>query len=81
MPNKRNITFEEAISVFGDENAIEKEDIGNYNEQRMVIVGMSNQARLLAVVYTECDDKYRIITTYFPSNKQIRSYNNARKQF
>ena len=40
---KRQISFEEVISVFADDFAIEVEDIGDYNEQRMIIVGMSNQ--------------------------------------
>lgn len=78
---KRKITFEEVVSVFDDENAIEKEDIGDYNEQRIILVGMSNQARLLAVVYTQRGETFRIITAYFPSNKQVRGYNNARKRF
>lgn len=76
--HKRDISFEEVISVFGDDNAIEKEDIGDYNEQRMIILGMSNQSRLLAVVYTERDDRYRIITAYFPSNQQKKEYANVR---
>lgn len=75
---KRNITFEEVVSVFADNFAIEFEDIGDYNEQRMIIIGMSNQSRLLAVVYTERGDTFRIITAYFPSNEQVRGYHNAR---
>lgn len=78
VKGKRHISFEEAISVFDDERAIEKEDIGDYNEQRMVIIGMSNQARLLAVVYTQRGYTFRIITAYFPSNAQVRGYQNAR---
>ena len=76
--SKRNISFQEAVSVFGDYYAIEFEDIGNYNEQRMVIIGMSNQARLLAVVYTQRGDIFRVITAYFPSNEQVRRYQNER---
>lgn len=81
VKGKRHISFEEAISVFDDERAIEKEDIGDFNEQRMIIVGMGNKARLLAVVYTERVDTIRIITAYFPSNEQVRGYNNARTRF
>ena len=75
--NKRKITFEEAVSVFADYSAIEFEDVGDYNEQRMIIIGMSNQARLLAVVYTQRGEIFRIITAYFPSNTQVRGYQNA----
>lgn len=49
--SKRKITFEEVVSVFSDDFAVEIEDVGDYNEQRMIVIGMSNQARLLAVVY------------------------------
>lgn len=76
--SKRNISFQEAVSVFGDYYAIEFGDIGDYNEQRMVIIGMSSQSRLLGVVYTERDDTFRIITTYFPSNEQVRRYHDER---
>lgn len=76
--SKRKITFEEVVSVFTDYSAIEFEDIGDYNEQRTIIIGMSNQARLLAVVYTERGDTFRIITAYFPSNEQVKGYHNAR---
>lgn len=79
--NQRNITFEEVVSVFSDDFAIEIEDIGDYNEQRMIVVGMSNQARLLAVVYTERSNTTRIITAYFPSKAQLKGYKNARKRF
>lgn len=78
---KRNITFEEVVSVFGDDFAIQIEDIGDYNEQRMIVLGMSNQARLLAVVYTERGNIIRIITAYFPSNTQMKDYKNARTRF
>jgi|GEM_PF-1101876 uncharacterized DUF497 family protein len=79
--SKRKITFEEVVSVFSDDFAVEIEDVGDYNEQRMIVIGMSNQARLLAVVYTERANTVRIITAYFPSNEQVRGYNNARKRF
>lgn len=33
--SKRNISFQEAVSVFGDYYAIEFEDIGNYTKARL----------------------------------------------
>lgn len=77
--DNRGITLEEVASVFLDSNAIESEDIGDYDEVRKILVGMSNQARLLAVVFTERGDTFRIITAYFPSKQQERSYINAPK--
>ncbi|MDO4426852.1 MAG: hypothetical protein Q4B88_01870 [Moraxella sp.] len=39
---------------------------------------MSSHARLIAVVYTQREEVFRIITAYFPSNEQVRGYHNAR---
>lgn len=75
---KRRISFEEVVSVFGDYFAIEFEDIGDYNEYRMIIIGMSHHARLIAVVYTQREEVFGIITAYFPSNEQSRGYHHAR---
>lgn len=72
--SKRQINIKEAASVFFDVNAITIEDQGEYHEQRLVIVGMSDQSRMLAVVYTQRDETFRIITAYFPSKHQVREY-------
>lgn len=76
---KRGITLEEVASVFIDENMIEDEDIGDYDEQRFVSLGMSEKGRLLAVVWTEREQTIRIITAYFPSKHQEKEYINARR--
>ncbi len=49
---QHNVTFEEACSVFFDERSISKEDKRKYDEIRRVTTGMSNQARLLTVIWT-----------------------------
>ncbi len=72
--NKRGITLEEVASVFADFNAIQNEDIGEYNEIRYITIGMSNQGRLLVVVWTERAETFRIITAYFATKHQQRSY-------
>ncbi len=73
----RGITLEEVASVFFDDNLLESEDVGDYDEQRMLSLGMSNQGRLLVVVWTERDRVMRIITAYFPSKHQKKGYANA----
>ncbi len=78
---KRGITLEEVASVFSDFNAIQSEDSGEYGEQRFITVGLSNQARLLAVVWTERDETYRIITSYIASKQQTRSYTHANRGY
>ncbi len=72
--SKRGITLEEVASVFADFNAIQDEDIGEYGEVRYITIGMSNQGRLLAVIWTQRQETFRIITSYFPTKHQQRSY-------
>ena len=49
---KHGIRFEEARTVFYDENMIYKMDVKHsVNEERYVIIGMSNNLRLLMVCH------------------------------
>lgn len=79
VKNQRAINFEEACSVLFDECSVTFEDEGYYGEQRLITVGMSNQARLLSVVWTEREDISRIITAFFPSQSYKKRYDNARR--
>ena len=74
----RGITLEEVASVFFDDNAITQDDFSDYNEQRTIIIGISNKARLLTVVYTERNGVTRIITAFFPSKHQQKENANVR---
>lgn len=76
---KRGISLDEVASVFFDDFLIEKEDFGDYDEQRFLTIGMSNQARLLVVSWTQRgNDVVRVITAFFPSKTQQKEYTNAR---
>lgn len=60
---KHNVSFEEAKTVFGDPLSITIAD--NYHstdENRFIDIGMSNQQRLLIMVYTERRSNIRIIS-------------------
>lgn len=70
----REITFEEVCSVFLDDHVLTADDIGHYDEPRMITVGMSNNARLLTVVWVERGDTVRIITAFEPSLTHKRRY-------
>lgn len=76
--HNRGISLEEVASVFFDDYSIDKDDFGDYDEQRTLTIGMSNQARLLVVVSTEIDNVIRVITAFFPTKSQEREYTNAR---
>lgn len=56
------VSFEEATLAIGDPFAIEWLDTREaYGEERVVLVGI-NQSQLLTVVYTEWEERLRIIS-------------------
>ena len=62
---KHGVTFEEAASVFGDDDALIHDDVGHSDrEDRFIIIGMSARERILLTVYTiRRDDVTRIISS------------------
>jgi uncharacterized DUF497 family protein len=57
------VSFELAATVFKDPFAIEfVDDREDYGETRIIILGMSEEQVLLFVVYTEREDRIRIIS-------------------
>lgn len=50
--SKHGISFEEAATALHDPLALVKEDKDAVHESRWVLIGLSNQAHLLTVVYT-----------------------------
>ena len=53
---KHGVSFEEAESVFYDESAVQFYDEVNFNaEDRFLMLGFSNEARLLIVCHCERD--------------------------
>lgn len=60
---KHGVSFEEAITAFGDPVAKTIPDpLHSEDEDRFVILGQSNRRRLLVVVFTERGDKIRLIS-------------------
>jgi uncharacterized protein len=60
---KRGISFEEAVSVFGDARALTFFDTDHSEfEERSRTYGISGKARLLVVVHTERQNGIRIIS-------------------
>ena len=79
--NYRNhgISFEEAKTVFYDENAIEFYDQNHsLEEDRYLMIGSSSKLRLLLVVYTVREEKdediIRIISSRKPTKKEQMIY-------
>lgn len=60
---KHRVSFDEAVSVFGDVRAITFSDTDHSeSEDRSRTYGLSNRGRLLVVVHTERRNKVRIIS-------------------
>jgi len=72
---KHNVSFDEAESVFYDVNSIEYfDDIHSEVEERFILVGLSNQGRVLFVSYTLRDNLIRIISARELTSREVEKY-------
>jgi uncharacterized DUF497 family protein len=72
---KHGVSFEEAITVFGDPFALTIYDpLHSEDEERFIALGESNRRRLLVVVFTERGDKIRIISSRVASRGERKDY-------
>lgn len=70
---KHGISFETAANVFLDENLyIDYDEFHNDDEDRWKVVGMVNN--ILAVIYTERGEKYRLISARPATKKERNDY-------
>ena len=77
---KHGISFEEATTVFGDPFSITIYDpLHSKEEDRFVILGMSNKNRILVVVHTERNDRIRIISARKATKKERKQYESNEK--
>lgn len=79
--SERNIDFHEALSVFDDPfHLTVVDDRFEYNEIRLVTVGMSSKNRVITVVWYEINDfEAGLITAFKASVTKIKEYKNAKK--
>lgn len=74
--NARTIPFEECASVFLDPNYVTIDDTRfEYNEERFLTIGISNQARLLVVAWTFRGENIRLITAVKAEKSYEQRYN------
>ena len=73
---KHGVWFEEACTVFVDQNALEIfDEEHSRDEDRFILLGMSTFPRLLIVVYCERDkNNVRIISARKASKKEAKDY-------
>ena len=74
---KHRVSFEEARTVFYDENARLRYDPDHsLDEERYILLGISHLFRILVVchVYRECDVIIRIISARKATKQEIQQY-------
>ena len=74
---KHNISFEEAMTVFYDEEALVIEDAEHsQEEERFIILGMSTSLKLLVVChcYRDSDSVIRIISARKATKRESMQY-------
>ena len=77
---RHGISFDEAKTVFFDENAIQYSDPDHSDaEDRFIMVGLSDKLKTLVVChcYREDGDKIRIISARKATKKERRAYSGA----
>jgi hypothetical protein len=73
------VRFAEAVTVFEDAFALTAEDPTSFGEQRFVILGLSDQANLLVVVFAHREpDIVRLISAWKANKRQRQQYEKSR---
>lgn len=73
---KHGVSFDEARTVFGDQRALHEYDGDHsWHEDRFMIIGTSERARVLTVVYVERTEMtMRLISARAATIRERRSY-------
>jgi hypothetical protein len=72
---KHGVTFEEASTVFGDPLALLMPDPDHSSsEERYLLLGMSNQRRLLVVAFAERPPRTRLISARRATRREKTRY-------
>ena len=75
---KHRVSFDEAITVFGDARAVTFSDTDHFeSEERSRTYGLSNKGRLLVVVHTERRHNVRIISARRATQYEKAIYENT----
>jgi uncharacterized DUF497 family protein len=75
LKKHRSVSFPEASTCLLDPMALVREDPDTDGEQRFILIGMSESARLLVIYYSLPDDEtIRIISARKPTKREEASY-------
>ena len=76
---KHGVTFEEASTVFADPLSLTIHDpVHSEDEDRYIALGESQRRRLLVVVFTDRDDRIRIISARAATRRERNNYEKGR---
>jgi len=74
---KHHVSFDEAQTVFTDDLSVAVLDPDHSDEEdRLIIIGMSNKRRLLVVIYTGRGKKIRLISARKATHAEHEKYEN-----
>lgn len=77
---KHDVSFQEALSAFQDPLSLSIHDpVHSEEEDRFVLVGMTEKNRLMVVVYTTRGESIRIISARSATQKERRDYESTPK--
>ncbi len=72
---KHGVSFEEAVTVFGDPLSILLADPDHSEgQERYVLVGLSDRGRLIVVAFAERPPRTRIISARLATKRERRQY-------
>jgi len=71
---RHGVDFADAVGVLEDPLALTIEDPDSHDEQRFISLGMDFLGRILKVVWTFRSKKYRLISAWPSTKKEIRDY-------
>jgi uncharacterized protein len=72
---KHGVSFEEAATVFGDPlGRIVRDPRHSEEEERFVLLGLSRNRRLLAVMFTDREEAIRIISARRVTRSERKNY-------
>ena len=76
---KHDVTFDEASTVFGDPlNLLMSDPDHSLDEERYLLLGMSNRRRLLIVAFSERPPRTRLISARRATREERRQYEEGR---
>jgi hypothetical protein len=77
---KHGVSFEEAMTVFGDPLSLNMPDPDHSeDEERFIVLGTSVRRRRVVVSYTERQPRTRIISARLATRRERRQYEEQKK--